>query len=537
MKKIILSMLVPMIALSVGAAEYMNVRTNDGNVIHYDLEEVEKVDYGNDKSSSTRYMNVTTYDNTTDKFEVENIKEVFYNDYVQPVSGQIGGYDYVDLDLPSGLKWATMNVGASHTDDYGDFFAWGETEPKKNYYSKYYPYFDLSWSDLVSNGIVNSQNVLTSRYDAATYNWGSNWRMPRYEEFEELIDNCQVVWDTLNGVPGCKFISQNNGNWVFLPAGGWYRSDYHDSDGVYGRYDVSNTEDPYNWEWCMNTEISLSPVSLCTICSGQAYYGHNVRPVSGEYKKMKPRFSVSFYTPDSILIKKQMVAENEHAIVPDVPVIEGYEFVGWDKSYKYVNYNMSIYATYRKIENLEIGGHGYVDLGLPSGLKWATCNIGASKPEEDGDYLAWGETSAKELYSQETSLTYDKENAGVTDLEGNLTATYDVAAQTWGNTWRMPTQEDFQELIEHCDFSTLIINDVSGYKVKSRQEGNDSWIFIPISGYYHNGKILSKGWGGYYWSSSSKDEKKSYFTRFTDSKPIVYHLEKYEGCTVRPVSE
>ncbi|MCQ2199863.1 MAG: hypothetical protein MJZ19_09130 [Paludibacteraceae bacterium] len=537
MKKIILSMLMPTLALTASAVEYMNVKTTDGKVTYYDLENVEKVNYETDQSTSTRYMNVFTSDNATDKFEVENVKEVFHNDYIMSVSGQVDGYDYVDLGLPSGLKWATCNVGTSYTESYGDFFSWGETTPKKNYHYNQYFLEDWSWSDLVSKGIINSQNVLNSQYDAATYNWGPNWRMPRYEEFQELIDNCEVVWDTLNGVAGCKFVSQYNDNWIFLPAAGWYNASYHDSMGEYGRYRVSNTDGSYNWKWEMTTTISIAPVSLCTLTSSQGFNGFSVRPVSGEYIKSKPRFEVCFYSPDSILIEKQLVIEGEDAVAPDMPAIEGYEFAGWSQSYKYVWTKMSIYATYRKVENPEIDGHSYVDLGLPSGLKWATCNIGASKPEDDGDYFAWGETTKKEKYFQDNSLTYNKENDGFVSSEGNLAATYDVATQTWGSSWRMPTREDYQELYNNCDFSTLIINGVEGYKIKSRQEGNDNWIFIPISGYYYNANVLSKGWSGYYWSSTAKDEKTAYVSRFSDLNIVTYSSDKYQGCTVRPVSE
>ncbi len=98
-----------------------------------------------------------------------------------------------------------------------------------------------------------------------------------------------------------------------------------------------------------------------------------------------------------------------------------------------------------KIESNSINGHEYVDLGLPSGLKWATCNVGADTPEGYGDYFSWGETTTKEEYSKNSCLTYDKE---IGDISGD--PTYDVASANWGRTWRMPTLDEIKELIDNC---------------------------------------------------------------------------------------
>lgn len=93
----------------------------------------------------------------------------------------------------------------------------------------------------------------------------------------------------------------------------------------------------------------------------------------------------------------------------------------------------------------KINGHEYVDLGLPSGLKWATCNVGANSPSEYGDYYAWGETTTKTSYTYENSKTYNKK---IGDIGGN--ASYDAARANWGGTWRMPTKEEFDELLNKC---------------------------------------------------------------------------------------
>ena len=92
--------------------------------------------------------------------------------------------------------------------------------------------------------------------------------------------------------------------------------------------------------------------------------------------------------------------------------------------------------------NGQINGHDFVDLGLPSGLKWATCNVGASSPSEYGNYYAWGEVEPKESYTQENCLTWGQE---IGDISGN--PQYDAARANWGGTWRMPTKSEFEELI------------------------------------------------------------------------------------------
>jgi hypothetical protein len=122
--------------------------------------------------------------------------------------------DYVDLGLPSGLLWATCNVGADSPEDYGDYFAWGETTPKDTYTEENYTYSE-------------NPAILPSNHDAATANWGPDWRMPTKEEWQELYNNTTHTWTTQNGVNG-RLFTASNGNSLFLPAAGWRFLYYHD---------------------------------------------------------------------------------------------------------------------------------------------------------------------------------------------------------------------------------------------------------------------------------------------------------------------
>ncbi|MBQ4621338.1 MAG: hypothetical protein IJB28_01640, partial [Bacteroidaceae bacterium] len=120
-------------------------------------------------------------------------------------------HETVDLGLPSGLRWATCNVGASSPEEYGDYFAWGETTTKSSYTSSNSTTYNLSVPTLQSRGIIGSDGNLTAAYDVATANWGGSWRMPTLDEMEELLNKCTWTWTTQNGVKGRK-VTGPNGN-------------------------------------------------------------------------------------------------------------------------------------------------------------------------------------------------------------------------------------------------------------------------------------------------------------------------------------
>ena len=133
----------------------------------------------------------------------------------------------IDLGLPSGLKWASFNLGATKPEEYGDYYAWGETEP---YYSSQDPlilkegkdrgYDSSSYTKGGKYNSSDSKSVLDLEDDAAFVNLGGNWRMPTNEEWKELVDNCIWTWTQVNGVYGRRVTSNKTGNSIFLPAAG-----------------------------------------------------------------------------------------------------------------------------------------------------------------------------------------------------------------------------------------------------------------------------------------------------------------------------
>lgn len=190
-------------------------------------------------------------------------------------------HELVDLGLPSGLKWATMNIGASSPEDYGDYFAWGETMPKTTYNWKTYKHCNGSYNTLVKYnnsggyGTVDNKIVLDLSDDAARQNWGGAWRMPTDSEWTELRTECTWTLTTQNGVRGYKVVSKTNSNSIFLPLAGY-------------RNDTSLlTAGSYGWYWSSSL-YGVSPdrawyVSLNSSGAGRdyslRYYGRSVRPV------------------------------------------------------------------------------------------------------------------------------------------------------------------------------------------------------------------------------------------------------------------
>lgn len=143
-----------------------------------------------------------------------------------PDNGTYNGHEFVSLGLSSGTLWATCNVGADNPEDYGDYFAWGETQPKATYTESNYFYSQggynqltkyCSQSDFGFDGFTDDLTTLQSDDDAATANWGEGWRTPTYKEWVELLTKCTHTWTTRNEVKGCLFTGRN-GNSIFLPA-------------------------------------------------------------------------------------------------------------------------------------------------------------------------------------------------------------------------------------------------------------------------------------------------------------------------------
>ena len=157
---------------------------------------------------------------------------------------ELYGHAYVDLGLPSGLLWATMNVGSESPWDYGAYFAWGETNSKSRYSWELYKWgngqlFTKYNADVDDTfGKVDNKQILDKDDDAAAANWGGNWRIPTSEEWAELSNNeyCTWLFSNQHGVNGQVVTSKINGKSIFLPAAGVYYDQYVDLKGKHGEY-------------------------------------------------------------------------------------------------------------------------------------------------------------------------------------------------------------------------------------------------------------------------------------------------------------
>ncbi|MBO5848484.1 MAG: DUF1566 domain-containing protein [Bacteroidales bacterium] len=397
----------------------------------------------------------------------------------EPETPTINGHEYVDLGLPSGLLWATCNVGAETPEAYGNYYAWGETTTKTDYSSSTSATYGLSYSTLQSQGYIDGEGNLTAQYDAAAANWGGDWRMPTKTEMQELINNCTWTWTTQNGVNGCKVTSKTNGNSIFLPAAGYRGGSSLYRDGSLGSYWSSTpNESDSNYANYLNFDSGNH-----VMYSYGRRYGLSVRPVSGGNN-----------------------AEPEEPETPETP---------------------------------DNNNHEYVDLGLS--VKWATCNVGAETPEGYGDYFAWGETTTKTNYSSSTSATYglsisQLESQGYIDGAGNLNPQYDAAAANWGGDWRMPTEAEMRELIDNCTWTWTTQNGVKGYKVTSKV--NSNYIFLPAAGRFGS-SLIDAGSYGDYWSSTPYESisNYAYYLDFHGSDHSMRRNYRNLGRGVRPVLE
>ena len=230
------------------------------------------------------YVSVQLYPKTT-TFVSET--KSYTTDKPIDESGTVNGHAYVDLGLPSGTLWATMNVGASSPEDYGSYYAWGETEPYDENGKTTFDWSTYKWCNGSStltkycnesiSGTVDNKTELDLEDDAAYVNWGSSWRMPSKAQFDELINSSYTTteWTSVNGVNGRLITSKTNGNSIFLPAAGFRDDASLDKAGSYGTFwsRTLRTDYPgYAWYQFFNSGSVYAD-------SFFRYRGRSVRPV------------------------------------------------------------------------------------------------------------------------------------------------------------------------------------------------------------------------------------------------------------------
>ena len=188
--------------------------------------------------------------------------------------------------------------------------------------------------------------------------------------------------------------------------------------------------------------------------------------------------------------------------------------------------------------NLTLADHEYVDLGLPSRTLWATCNVGAEKPEELGYYYAWGETSTKNSYFSENYKWYSGSTTSFSKYGdyANLDLSDDAAYVNWGSNWRIPSDNNFRELINSNNTTSeeTTLNGVKGLKITSTSNGKS--IFLPLAGYMNGSTLVGAGTNAYYWASKAYNQGSVRYLKIEDGKASASgYCSRYMGQSIRPV--
>lgn len=442
------------------------------------------------------------------------------NNFNLEPTGTIDGYDYVDLGLS--VKWATYNVGATCIEEIGEHYAWGETTP----YDEKMTYFNYYWDHIP----CSPNHILSSIYDAATVNWGNSWRMPTYEEQEELIENCDWTWvDNINSskISGYVATSKKNKKSIFIPAGQFIANDdkvvVSDRDGMYWSSWVPVIKGQYVFTkgspaGCIKFNDTRNagnnycpPVELHEAAMG---YGLTIRAVVG--------------TPNDFLPNGDTITIDE-----DETKKQGFSVSG------------------------KVSGYTYVDLGLPSRTLWATYNVGATLPHEYGDMFAWGETRPKESYldtnyiffieysdkgpyhyAQYSKYTWNAKKQEYVDGKEILDAEDDAATVNWGEKWCMPTREQIDEIATYCNVyrEDIIVNDQKILALRIESKLNDNVMVLPFSGIEYN-NYPNPRMDCWYWTREvyKEDDYKAYFYLLKNDIFTWDWLGRNQGLPVRAV--
>ncbi len=363
------------------------------------------------------------------------------------------------VDLGLSVKWAKWNVGASSEDEYGSYIAWGDqTGENQSYTNSDYPndYSDISGT----------------KYDVATTQWGDKWRMPTPAEWAELEKLSKEIVTLSNGTSVYK-VTASNGNYIYLPRGGYQTS--------YGKQDVNKSADYWTSENTSQTwakGVQLGKVSFTYESQDQKGWHMLIRPVYGKKKS------------DSD------------------PIIETRDTTEAGKLAK------------------------AVDLGLS--VKWATYNLGATSATEPGSYFSWASTTAGTDFSRSnyqwydaSTKTYNVPSTTISDTDN------DAAVKLWGGTWRMPTEAEISELVKNCTWTKTD----GGFKVKGANGNEIFLPFTGFyqdtsltsddkcyywSGSYNDLPLFAEDHWSYYLTNSS-------------ATPTLMSTYIYKGMCIRPV--
>lgn len=399
-----------------------------------------------------------------------------------------GEHEWVDLGLPSGTLWATCNVGANSPEEYGDYFAWGEIKPKKS---------NGTWKD----------------YSWGTYKWmnsgQADWtQINKYTFADNQTEACWYSNGTFIG----------DGRTVLLPEDDAATANWGSEWQMPSVEQIRELIDSENTTSTWTTMNGVNGRLVTSIRNNASIF----LPAGGRRNGTESDWegSYGFYWPN---MTDRTYSDRACQFTLDVNSVS---VVG--------SFDRYAGESIRPVRVKKAGEHEYVDLGLPSGTLWATCNVGASSPEEYGDYFAWGETEPKDTY-RDRNYTYVLPS-GETELDYSA----DAATANWGSDWIMPSAEQLDELINSAYTTTQWTkqNNVPGRKITSNINGNS--IFLPAAGF----RVMSEtpinlDFDGHYWTRSlnTDDESNAHLLYFMSNEIRRMADLRSTGYTVRPVRE
>ena len=459
----------------------------------------------------------------------------------------------VDLGLPSGLRWASCNVGATAAEGYGDYYAWGETAPKTDYSWATYKHAngaenkltkyctDTSYGD---NCFTDDKTTLEPEDDAATVNWGEEWRMPTDAEWTELREQCTWTWTTLNGVYGCQVTSKTNSNSIFLPAAGYRYGTDLNNVGSYGDYWSSSLYvfPEYAWFIYFNSDginRGRNPRRI----------GQSVRPVQDKQEEevVEPAYVAK---PFTVAEDKQITfsggnlqytqstqtwsfAEHQYDMIgtdntkgrtEEFDATYGYksdgtalsdtiDLFGWSGSTGSAKWGIST-----SIDNADYSGD-LVDWGtnIDDGNTWYTLTY------DEWYYLRWNRTDASNL----TGVARINLNADGTKYVNGLVLLPDGWTCPAGVTFKSRFAGEWN-VQAYADYQTFTLADW-------RELEASGAVFLPAAGNRYAMKVSFVQNSGYYWSATPYGTERAAYMEFCSKYAKPQYLYVRNGFSVRLV--
>lgn len=392
---------------------------------------------------------------------------------VEELNSMLSKDSVVDLGLS--VKWANINVGAKAPYEHGNYFAWGEVEPKDHYDEKNSLTYGKNTAELKEIKVLDKNSELTAEYDAATRNWGGQYRMPNSEEVDELFANAtssQKAVKLKDGtlVFGVLYTSKKNQQSIFLTYPGTYATK------GYKPYDGKPMTNPGTYWTRTSHPMGAADMAVYFMFGrfgAYRHYGLPVRPVM------------------------------EKPISDDVENL-------WDE-----------FVVKATVLEKKLGKETWVDMG--TGVKWMNRNLGAKKVYEYGDFYRWGEVNPKGSSTQGECLFCGKEAAallknkmvredssfnryGSVEMVYNLLPKYDAATKKLGKKFRIPTDDQLDESIfSYCDAKRIIVVLPNGERMKGmlfRSKKNGNMVFFPAAGVRYEGASHFESLRVVLWTSS-----------------------------------